>query len=183
MAELIWNTPLIPFAILFVLSYLDLILGRLARRYYNLSTSKFIQYEAIDSIGERKRIVWLEIVLKALPPILLLFIWMLASSSENFSITVLYWALLGFSMMLYLIIDLRHLESIFISSIYKAKAGQIEGSIKIGQGVSMMQSSIQLFSIMIILLFVAVLVRHIFFFAASLAPLTLILRNLILAKS
>lgn len=184
MEEAIFAQPLIPFLTLIILSIGDLVLGLWAGSLYVKYTAPIMMYEtALHRQGKRPAgQLLVRTFIKMLPAFLILAIWQLSIEPGMAAIKYLYWLLLGFALTIYLIIDLRHLESLLIATLIKRKRGWIEGKLLIKSQFSLRQSAIQLLTILIILLFILFLNHRPFYIGAALAPLSLIIRNLALSR-
>lgn len=177
--------PRIALPILVILSLGDLLLGRASARVSLKYRSKFFEYEATESSKDRSmsKIGFMNILLKLIPAFLVLLIWAATISSKSQTSASLYQAILGFSLALFLIIDLRHIESLFLGLLARKRQDDINGKLIIKKGYSLGQSSVQFFTLFIVLTVVALLQFRPFFIAAALAPLSLIIRNMILMRS
>ncbi len=182
-ADTILGTPIIASGILLVLSLGDILLGKIASNQYKNYTSKYIEYQSANLFKTSQTITFYKVLLKIIPAILILIIWLTANSSSSPISLALYWMILGFSLSLFLIIDLRHLESIIVGRLYKNFQGILSGKLSIGSKFSLGQSSAQILTLLVIMLIVTFFNWHLFYIGATLAPLSLILRNLFLMKS
>jgi hypothetical protein len=177
--------PYIACIILLVLSLGDVILGNLSHKQYEKYTASIFMYETslAKSLTRSKTANIMAIITKVIPPFLLFIIWQMASGDSGKTTLNLYWLLLGFALSMYLIIDLRHLESMSFAILIKKARNGIEGKLLIKRYFSLSQSAIQIATILLILLAVFSIEQNPFFLGAALAPLTLIIRNLALLKS
>jgi len=176
--------PIISIILLLVLSLGDLVLGYFAKKSYERYTSNFIVYEAAPSGSPgAKENELTRIGLKLLPVLVVFLIWLIAASSGIVASMRLYHAILGFALTIYLIIDLRYLETILIGDLVKNRKELLSGRLLIGHGFSLGQSAIQLFTLTVILFTVFLFAWEPFSLGAALAPLSLLIRNLVLLKS
>lgn len=184
MENTILFNPYVACIILLILSLGDVLLGNLAHKQYEKYTAPIFMYETSLSRnmtrGRGSNV--LSIITKIIPPFLLFYIWQMASGGTADTIWKLYWLLLGFSLSMYLIIDLRHFESIMFAFLIKRARHGIEGKLLIKRFFSLSQSAIQLLTVFLILLAVFLIIKSPFFLGAAFAPLTLIIRNLALIR-
>jgi hypothetical protein len=179
------NNPYAVFPLLLVLSLADIMLGYVARKGRETYIQPIFMYETTISIPGKKsfRKITIPIGTKLMAIALLFILWNhTVASAPPFSSRP-YRFLLGFMLSIFLIIDLRHLETIFIARTIKSSRNDLEGKLLIKRGYSLRQSAIQLFTIFIILTGIFILNWDLFYFGVALAPLALIIRNLALLKS
>ncbi len=74
------------------------------------------------------------------------------------------------------------MESLLITLLIKSRSRNLSGKIVLGKEFPLGQSAIQLFTLFIILVLVALMKFQPFYFGAAGAPLLLIIRNLILMR-
>jgi hypothetical protein len=184
MENTILFNPYIACIILLILSLGDVLLGNLAHKQYEKYTAPIFMYESSLSKNMNRGKVsnLISVVTKIIPPFLLYYIWQMASGGNAESIWKLYWLLLGFSLSMYLTIDLRHFESIMFAFLIKRLRRGIEGKLVIKRFFSLSQSAIQLLTVFLILLAAFLIIKSPFFLGAAFAPLTLIIRNLALIR-
>jgi hypothetical protein len=179
----ILTEPLFIAPLLAIISFADGILGKVARSHYEKYTSQFYHYESARSKGRQSV---RESISSAISKILVIvFLLVVLQAGLRYDMPELIKAYkfgLGFTLAIYLISDLRHLESIFIGRLIKGKTGSIDGKLFIKPVFSLRQTAIQLFTIFIILGAVALLTCDLFFAGVSLAPLAIIIRNLALIR-
>jgi len=176
--------PLFIAPLLAIVTFADGILGKIARSHYEKYTSQFYHYESARSKGKQSA---RESISSAISKILVIvFLLVVLQAGVRYDMPELITAYkfgLGFTLTIYLISDLRHIESIFIGRLIRGNAGSINGKLFIKPAFSLRQTAIQLFTIFIILGAVALLTCDIFFAGATLAPLAIIVRNLALIRS
>ncbi len=184
MEDAVLNDPRLAFVILILLSLSDLILGRFVGKSNIRYRAEFFEYEAGGLPLPRGGAVayFAYILLKISPAFLILLIWAAAVTSGSPGPVNLYRAILGFSLSLFLIINLRHVESLMIGLLIKGRRHDLSGKITLRKGFSLGQSAIQLSTLFIILALVAVMKLQPFYIGAAGAPLSLIVRNLILMR-
>ncbi len=183
MEDAVLNDPRLAFIILILLSLSDLILGRFVGRFNIRYRAEFFEYESRRVPGPGGATAYFAyILLKISPAFLLLLIWAAAVTAGSPGPVNLYRAVLGFSLSLFLIINLRHIESLMIGLLIKGRPHNLSGKIALKKGFSLGQSAIQLFTLFIILALVALMKFQPFYIGAATAPLSLIVRNLILMR-
>jgi hypothetical protein len=177
--------PLFVTPLLLIVSFADSILGRIARKYYDAYTSNHYHYESAISKSGKTNIR--ESISAAVSKIIvIIFLLVVLQGGLRYDMPELIAAYkfgLGFTLAIYLISDLRHIESIFIGRLLKGHGGIIEGKVSIKPFFSLRQTAIQLFTIFILLGGVALITCDIFFAGVALAPLAIIIRNLALIRS
>jgi hypothetical protein len=177
--------PVIAILLLLILSLGDLALGHLAKKQYERYTSNYIIYETALSGSSTKppRSSPAKVIIKLLGIAIICLIWLIAASSGIRATMRLYWAILGFALTIYFVIDLRHLESILIGQLVKSRGDQLSGKLSIKRGFSLGQTAIQLLTLSVIMFVVFLFAWEPFFIGAALAPLSLLIRNLALLRS
>ena len=120
------------------------------------------------------------VLLKISPAFLITLIWAAAQASGSEIITHLYSGMLGFAFALYLIINLRHLESASINMLAGKFENDLSGKVCIKRRFSLGQSTVQLFSILIILAIILLINPTPLLAGFALAPVALIIRNIVL---
>jgi len=176
------NDPRLGFAILMILTLADLIFRSRQQKGSEPAKADFFDYEIgpKGEPGSGANIVL--IVLKLSPPFLIALIWAAAEATKSGVIAYLYEGILGFAIMLYLIINLRYIESVLIERLVRKRKSDLSGRITIGRRFSLGQSAIQIFSIFVILLFVCAIDLRPLFIGMAAAPLSLLFRNLFLIR-
>lgn len=184
MEDVILNDPRIGFAILILLSLADMTLGKYAGKYNTRYRAEYFEYESrrISRPRTGATAYFAYILLKISPAFMLLLIWAAAVTSGSPDVVNIYRAILGFSLSLFLIINLRHLESMMIGRLIKNRPQNLSGKIALKKGFSLGQSAIQLSTLFVILALVALMKFQPFYIGAAGAPLSLIVRNLILMR-
>lgn len=181
----ILTEPLIIAPLLAIVSFADALLGKIARSHYEKYTSHFYHYESAMSKSGKQSLR--ETISSAISKILVIvFLMVVLQAGLRYDMPELitvYKFGLGFTLAIYLISDLRHIESIFIGRLIKGKVGSIDGKLFIKPAFSLRQTALQLFTIFIIIGGVALLTCDIFFAGATLAPLAVIIRNLALIRT
>lgn len=143
--------------------------------------SRYISYQTLNSrMDKHIGILW--VVIKIVIAVLLYAVWLIHVKGELPIAGMLYLWLLGFAIGLYLIINVRHLESIMLSRIY-TKTDMIEGFISYHHNFSLRISAIQIFTLFILFCVYAILAPGYFTLGLACAPLFLIIRNLLLSSS
>jgi len=171
--------------LLIIVSFSDTLLGRIAKSHYEKYTSTVFMYEsAISRKGRRSiREDIAASISKIMVIIFLMAILKMGQISGLPELMAGYRLGLGFTIAIFLIIDLRHIESILIARLLIRRKQDIEGKLLIKTGYSLRQSAIQLMTLFIILAGVTAITADIFFLGAMFAPLALIIRNLALIRS
>lgn len=184
MEDAILNDPRLAFVILILLSLADMILGPSIRKFNIRHRSEFFEYGSRRfSRSGRGAIAYCALLLLRISPaFLLLLLWAAAVTSDSPGPVSLYRTALGFSLSLFLVINLRHIESLLITLLIKSRSRNLSGKIVLGKEFPLGQSAIQLFTLFIILVLVALMKFQPFYFGAAGAPLLLIIRNLILMR-
>jgi hypothetical protein len=184
MESAVLNDPRLAFVILIFLSLSDLILGRFVGKSNAGYRAEFFEYETgrlpIPRGGAIAYSAY--ILLKISPAFLILLIWAVAVTSDSPGAVNLYRAVLGFSLSLFLVINSRHAESLMIGRLIKNRHQDLAGKITLKKGFSLGQSAIQLSTLFIILALVALMKLQPFYIGAACAPLSLIVRNLVLMR-
>jgi hypothetical protein len=185
MENTILNDPRLGFVILLLLSLTDLALGRFVERSNIRYRAEFFEYESRGISRARTGAIayFAYILLKISPAFMLLLIWAAATASGSQGPIDLYRVILGFSLSLFLIINLRHIESLMIGRLIKNRRQNLSGKISLKKGFSLGQSAVQLTTLFIILALVALMKFQPFYIGAACAPFSLIVRNLILMRS
>lgn len=184
MESAVLNDPRLAFVVLIFLSLSDLILGRSVIKSNAGCRAEFFEYEAGGlPLPRGGAIAYLAyILLKISPAFLILLIWAAAVTSDSPGAVNLYRAILGFSLSLFLIINLRHVESLMIGLLIKKRRQDLTGKVTLKKGFSLGQSAIQLSTLFIILALVALMKFQPFYIGAAVAPPSLIFRNLVLMR-
>lgn len=184
MEDAVLNDPRLAFGILILLSLADMILGPFIGRFNIRHRSEFFEYGSrrFPRSGGGAIAYCAFLLLRISPAFLLLLIWAAAVTSDSPGPVSLYRTALGFSLSLFLVINLRHIESLLISLFIKSRPSNLSGKIVLGEEFPLGQSAIQLFTLFIILVLVALMKFQPFYFGAAGAPLLLIIRNLILMR-
>ena len=181
------DQPLWMILIILILSTLDYYLTILSASLYRKSFAQKVEYKNIreSSLEDRKdlfkfdaKYLWLKVLLI----LVILVIWIQAKTTELQVIQGLYFLILGFAFFNFLIIDLRHLQSIIIFSYANKNPQAISGKVTYQRSFSLMQSAFQLLLPLILSLVIFILHPSYFLLGAILAPLFLILRNIFLAQ-
>jgi hypothetical protein len=163
-----------------VLALFDYPLTVISRSSYQKYMSRYVRYRAIEtSPGNYIMALWF--IVKIIIAILLYVIWLIAVHGELRAAGALYIWLLGFAIGLYLIIDIRHLESILLSRLH-TKTVMIDGFISIDQRFSLKVSAIQIFTIFILFGVYALFNPGYFELGLACSPLFLIIRNHLLSE-
>ena len=174
--------PLFITPLLLIVCFADTVLGRTARKYYENYTSNFFHYESALSKKGNIR----EIISSAVSKIIVIvFLLVVLQGGLRYGITELISAYkfgMGFTLAIYLISDLRHLESIFIGKLIKGNSEILDGKLTIKPFFSLRQTAVQLFTIFVLLGFIALITCDIFFAGVALAPLAIIIRNIALSR-
>lgn len=166
-------------AIILVLAFVDYPLTRIARKLYIKYMSMYIEYKAV---GRRDQtafgFVWF--ATKVVTCFLLYGIWAIYYFSDLAIAGVFYLWLVGFAICSYFIIDLRHIESILLSLLYR-QPKSISGKVSYYPKLSMRISAVQLFSIFLIFSGFLLIKPNYFTLGLACAPLFLTIRNLLLS--
>jgi len=183
MESVLIEDPRAGFLILFILCLADLILRKRAGKQKASARSEFFEYEV--SIARETGIVtsFALILLKISPAFLIALIWALGRASKAPAFISLYAGIVGFSISLYLIMNLRHIGSLMIDALIKRRSDDLSGKLAIKKRFSLGQSAIQIFPIFVILVFAALLRPSPLFIGLALAPAALAARYLLLTKS
>lgn len=173
------DRPLLGIAIVLVLAFVDYPLTRIARKLYSRYMSRYIEYKAV---GKREQtafsFVWFAV--KVIIGFLFYGIWAIYYYSGLQIAGVFYLWLMGFAIGSYFIIDLRHVESMLLSRLYR-QTGYISGKVSYQPKLSMKISAVQLFSIFLIFCGFLLIKPAYFTLGLACAPLFLVMRNLILS--
>jgi hypothetical protein len=173
------HQPYLGIAILLILAFIDLPLTLVARSSYQKYMIRFITYQSVKS-GESRKFSVLWVLIKILIAALIFAVWYIYDTADFRLAGKLYLWLLGFAIGSYLIIDIRHLESILLSRLY-TRTDLIEGHISYHPDFSLKLSAVQFFSIFIIFSLYAILFPGYLGLGLACAPLFLIIRNLLLS--
>lgn len=180
------DQPLWMILIILVLSLLDYYLTILSSNLYKKSFGQSVEYKNIKEFSSKEsktlpklnaRYLWLKVLLI----LVILVIWIETKITESQSVKQLYFFILGFTFFNFLIINSRHLQSILIFSYAVRNSQQISGKVTYQRSFSLMQSAFQLLLPLILILIIFIFHPSYFLFGAILAPLFLILRNIILS--
>jgi len=171
--------PFVGIATVLVLAFIDYPLTAISRSSYQKYMSGFIEYRSLKSKG-RSGIGFIWVVIKILIAVLLYFIWLIYAYGGYQIAGVLYLWLLGFTIGSYFVIDLRHVESIFLSRLYN-NSELVSGKITYQSRFSMKISAVQYLSIFIIFSLAAILTPSYFTLGLACAPFFLAIRNLVLS--
>ncbi len=182
MENLLINDPRAGFIILILLSVTDMFFGKRAGSAAAKKRSEFIEYETAVSRDMGPAAYFALVLLKISPPFLITLIWAAAKASGSDIVAILYAGMIGFALALYLIINLRHLESVMINKLSSYFQEDLSGKVFIKRRFSLGQSTIQIFSIFVILFIIALLKPTPLFIGFTLAPVALIIRNIIVIK-
>lgn len=184
MERLLLDNPRLPLIILIILGLTDISLARLLRRSSFYTRDEYFEYEKDEypgpAIGGLPYFAF--ILLKISPVFLVLLLWAVAVTSRSPVSVWSYQAILGFSLFLFLILNLRHLETILTDLLLRLRRADISGKLRLGRGYSLGYSGIRLFTPFIILFAIAVMRLEALYIGAAAAPLSLIIRNLILMR-
>lgn len=182
MENLLINDPRAGFIILILLSITDLFFGKRASSAGAKRRSEFIEYETAVSRDMGPVAYFAMVLLKISPAFLIALIWAAAKASGSEIVAILYAGMIGFALALYLIINLRHLETALINTMFKNFRDDLSGKILIKRRFSLGQSTIQIFSVFIILFIIALIKPTPLFIGFALAPVALIIRNIVVIK-
>jgi hypothetical protein len=182
--RLLLENPRLPLIILVVLTAGDLFLARFLRRSDLLKRDEYFEYEEDEYPAPAAAgiIYFAFILLKISPVFLVLLLWAVAVTSRSPVSLWFYHAILGFSLFLFLIINLRHLETILGDLLIRLRRADLSGKLRLGRGYSLGYSVIRLLMLLIVLSVIAVLRLEAFYIGAAAAPLSLVIRNLILMR-
>lgn len=182
MERLLLENPRLPLIILIFLVVCDLFMAKLLRRSSLFTRDEYFEYEDDEypepTVGGV--IYFAFFLLRISPVFLVLLLWAVAVTSKSPVSVWFYQAVLGFSLFLLLIINLRHVETILTDLLMRLRRADLSGKLRLGRGYSLGYSAIRLFAMSIILSVVAILKLEAFYIGAAAAPLSLIVRNLIL---
>ena len=140
----------------------------------------YIEYETAAPREMGAAAYFALVLLKISPPFLITLIWAAAKASGSEVVAQLYAGLLGFALGLYLILNLRHLESSLIDRLARKLSDDLSGRVFIKRRFSLGQSTVQLGSLFIVLAIIAAIRPAPLYAGFALAPAALIARNLIL---
>lgn len=180
MENTIANDPRAGFLIIILLSLGDLLLRKKIRNGH--ARAEFFEYEASISQDTGFIANFAIILLKISPAFLVALVWALGQASKSAVVVTLYAALVGFSISLYFIVNLRHIESLMIDALVRRRRNDISGKLIIKRKFSLGQSAIQIFTIFVILAMAAAIRPSPLFIGIALAPASLIARNMLLAR-
>jgi hypothetical protein len=173
------HQPYSGIAIVLILAFIDYPLTLISRSSYQKYMTRFVEYKAVKgSYHNEFGIIWA--LVKILIAVLIFAVWYLYDTAGLHVAGKLYLWLLGFAIGSYLIIDLRHLESILLSRLY-TRTDLVEGRISYHPNFSLKLSAVQFFSIFIIFSLYAILSPGYLALGLACAPLFLIIRNLMLS--
>jgi hypothetical protein len=182
MEGLLLENPRLPLVILIILIVSDLILAKLLRRSSLFIRDEYFEYEEDEypepTVGGV--IYFAFFLLRISPVFLVLLLWAAAVTSRSPVSVWFYQAVLGFSLFLLLIINLRHVETILTDLLMRLRRADLSGKLRLGRGYSLGYSVVRLVTIFIVLSVVAIIKPEAFYIGAVAAPFSLIVRNLIL---
>ncbi len=173
------SNPVTAILLLLGLGLLDHPLTKLSRRAYFKYMYRYIEFESIYPTSEKSSI-WRRIASLLVLSFFLLVIWKVRELTGSESVGILYRWLVGFSLGTYLLIDLRHLESLLLNRLY-AYTEDISGKLSYRASFSMKISAVHFFSTFLILAAVLVIQPDISILGIACAAIFLALRNLLLA--
>ena len=182
MENFLINDPRAGFIILILLTIADLLFGKRAGSQSAKIRSEYIEYETAPSRDMGPVAYFALVLLKISPAFLIALVWAAAKASGSEIVAALYAGLLGFALGLYLIINLRHLESFMINKLSSYFEEDLSGKVFIKRRFSLGQSTIQIFSVFVILFIIALIKPTPLFIGFGLAPVALIIRNIIVIK-
>ena len=184
MESFLLENPRLPLIILVILAACDLFLARFLRQSRLFIRDEYFEYEENEypkpATGGIEYFAF--VLLKVSPVFLVLLLWAVAVASKSQISIWCYQAVLGFSLFLFLIIDLRHMETILTDLLIRLRRADLSGKLSLGRGYSLGYSGIRLFTLFVVLLVIAVMRPTAFYIGAAAAPLSLIIRNLILMR-
>ncbi len=181
------NQPLWMLGAILILSLLDHYLTFLGSQVYRKSLASKVEYanlkessslEGTSSLGFTFKYIWLKVLLI----LVILVIWIEVRVTRSQTVGDLYLFVLGFAFFDFLILDLRHLQSILISRYAHTNPQSISGKISYQRSFSLMQSAFQLLLPFALTLAMFIFHPSYFLFGALLAPFFLIARNIYLAR-
>jgi len=173
------NRPLLGIAIVLILAFLDYPLTLIAQNMYKNYMSRYVEYRALE--GRRKPafgILWF--LIKIVIGLLLYGIWIIYYYGELEIVGIFYLWLVGFAIGSYFIINLRHVESILLSHLYR-NTDSVQGNITYHSKISVKISAVQFFSMFIIFCLFLIIAPGFFTLGLACAPLFLTARNLLLS--
>lgn len=179
--------PLWMILVILILSVLDYYLTVFGSNLYKKSFADSVEYKSARELsseqGKKRSLLgsgflWLKLLLI----LVILIIWLQAKTTQSLTVEKLYFFILGFTFFNFLIIDLRHLQSIFIFSYAAKNSEEISGKISYHRSFSLMQSAFQLVLPFVLILVIFAFHPSFFLFGGILAPFFLILRNMLLAR-
>lgn len=182
MEQVITNDPRAGFIILIILTLADLVFRGKTNNLSLRPKSEFYQYESATARETGTAAYFALVFLKISPPFLIALIWAVAQASGSKMVAELYGLILGFSMSLYLIINLRHIESILIDRLVRRYRDDLSGKLIIRRRFSLGQSAIQILTLFVLLTIIAVLNPSPLHIGFAAAPLALIVRNTLLIR-
>ncbi|GEM_PF-6015193 len=173
--------------IIFLMSVLDELLSKIARKSYLRGFQRYFVYMGLNG-NIRSSNLYLRWSLKISIPALLILISYLAEITADDTAAALYQAFAGFAFFDYLIIDLRHLENILIYRLSgtdnsSRRSPDLEGELIIGRRFALMKSAFQVFVIALLLFGVLIFHPTYFIFGGMVAPMLISIRNLILSNT
>lgn len=182
MEQTMLNDPRIGFFALLILSLADLYFSSKFGAPKSRIRDDYFDYETGGSREIGGTAYFALALLKISPAFMITLIWAAGHASKSEIVFGLYRGILGFSVSLYLIINLRHIESILFEYLARRFQSDLSGKLTIKKRFSLGQSAVQIFTLSVILFFVAALRPHPVYFGLALAPLALIARNLYLIR-
>lgn len=168
--------------ILITLTVADLIFQRKLRKVDDRAGSEFFAYEMgvpadLGMVG-----YFGFVLLKISPAFLITLIWAAAHASQSKIIKIVYAGLLGFAISIYLIVNLRHIESLLTDYLIQKRRKDLSGRVTIKRRFLLGQTAVRILSLFVMLAFIALIRPSPLFIGFALAPLVLVLRYWILAK-
>jgi len=170
--------PLLAILLLLGLGFLDYPLTKLSRRMYFKYMYRYIEFESIPA-ASRKSASWWRAASLLILSAFLLIIWKARQLTGSESVEILYQWLVGFSIGTYLLINLRHFESLLLTRLY-SYSDDISGKLSYRAAFSMKISAVHFFSLFLILIAVLVVRPDITILGIACAALFLAMRNLLL---
>ncbi len=171
--------PLLSVLLLLGLGFLDYPLTKLSRRMYFKYMYRYIEFESIPSTSRKSSGWWRTASLLILSAFLVI-VWKARQLSGSESVEILYRWLVGFSIGTYLLIDLRHFESLLLTRLY-SYSDDLSGKLSYRAVFSMRISAVHFFSFFLILVAALLFRPDISILGLACAALFLALRNLLLA--
>ncbi len=173
------DNPFVGIAIVLFLAFIDYPLTNIARNLYRRYMSRYIEYEAVGKTGKIASRFFL-FATKIVIVLLLYLIWAIYHYGDVKIAGVCYLWLLGFAMGSYFIIDLRHVESLLLSRLYRQN-DLLSGKISYHARLSLRISAVQFFSIFLIFSGFLLIKPVYFTLGLACAPLFLVIRNLLIS--